>query len=252
MDSTNRFTNRVEDYVKYRPQYPLEVVTYLQEQFGLLTSKAIADIGAGTGISTALFLQAGYEVWAVEPNEAMLAKATDLLSHFPGFHALQATAENTTLENECIDAIIAGQAYHWFDVEKCKVEFKRILKGEGLVVLMWNERNMRSPFEIAYDALIVKHASDYVKVDHRNIDLEHIAAFFAPLPVQLKIFSNQQLFDFDGLKGRLLSSSYMPTTQDAGYDEMIKDLRHLYDQFQENDSIKISYDTKVYVGRVKG
>lgn len=250
MDSTNRFTNRVEDYVKYRPQYPLEVVAYLQEQFDLKTGKAIADIGAGTGISTALFLQAGYEVWAVEPNEAMLTKAKELLGHFPGFHPVQATAENTTLENESIDAIIAGQAYHWFDVEKCKVEFKRILKGEGLLVLMWNERNMRSPFEVDYDALIVKHARDYVKVDHRNIDLEHIAAFFAPQPVQLKIFSNEQLFDFDGLKGRLLSSSYMPTTQDAGYNEMINDLRNLYDRYQQNDTIRISYDTKVYTGRL--
>ncbi len=251
MDSTQRFTNRVEDYVKYRPQYPLEILTHLQEQFGLLRGKVIADIGAGTGISSAMFLQAGYEVWAVEPNEAMLAKASELLSHFPGFHPVQAAAESTTLQNESMDAIIAGQAFHWFDVEKCKIEFKRILKEKGLVVLMWNERNMRSPFEKDYDALIVKHASDYVKVDHRNIDLEHIAAFFDPLPVQLKIFSNEQLFDFDGLKGRLLSSSYMPTTQDAGFTAMISDLRNLYDQYQANDSIRISYDTKVYVGRLK-
>ncbi len=116
----------------------------------------------------------------------MLAKASELLSHFPGFHPVQAAAESTTLQNESMDAIMAGQAFHWFDVEKCKIEFKRILKEKGLVVLMWNERNMRSPFEKDYDALIVKHASDYVKVDHRNIDLEHIAAFFDPLPVQLK------------------------------------------------------------------
>ncbi|AXY75529.1 class I SAM-dependent methyltransferase [Paraflavitalea soli] len=251
MDSTKRFTNRVEDYVKYRPQYPVELVTYLQEQFALWPGKVIADIGAGTGISTALFLQVAYEVWAVEPNEAMLTKAKELLGHFPAFHPVLATAENTTLQNESIDAIIAGQAFHWFHVEKCKLEFKRILKAKGLVVLMWNERNTRSAFEIDYDALIVKHARDYVKVDHRNIDLEHIAAFFAPWPVQLKIFSNEQRFNFDGLKGRLLSSSYMPAVHDAGYDEMINDLRGLYDQYQQNDVIRISYDTKVYTAKMK-
>lgn len=251
MDSAQRFTNRVEDYVKYRPHYPVELVTYLQQQFGLLPGKAIADIGAGTGISTALFLQAGYEVWAVEPNEAMLAKARELLSHFPAFHALLATAENTSLENESVDAIIAGQAFHWFNVEKCRTEFKRILKAEGLVVLMWNERNTRSPFEKDYDALIVKHARDYVKVDHRNIDSESIAAFFAPSHVYLEVFPNEQLFDFNGLKGRLLSSSYMPNVQEAGYNKMITDLQHLYDQYQQNDAIRISYDTKVYVGKMK-
>lgn len=247
MDSTKRFSNRVEDYVKYRPHYPTAMVDYLQSHYHLATGKLIADIGAGTGISTALFLQAGYEVMAVEPNKAMLDKARALLGSYPGFHAVQATAEKTTLADNSVDAIVAGQAFHWFDREACRPEFKRILKGDGIVVLVWNERKTESAFEKAYDALILQHAKDYVQVNHRNIDPKHIAAFFDPSPVQLKIFRNEQLFDFDGLKGRLLSSSYMPLSNDPGYKAMITDLVKLFDQYQEDGQIKIEYDTKVYV-----
>jgi SAM-dependent methyltransferase len=250
MDSTKRFSDRVEDYVKYRPGYPISVVTYLQEGYGLSADKLIADVGAGTGISTALFLHAGYEVYAVEPNAAMLTKAKELLDALRGFHAVAGTAENTTLKKNSIDAIIAGQAFHWFDATKCRMEFKRILKKDGLVVLIWNERKTESTFEKSYDALIATHAKDYAKVNHRNIDIQHIETFFAPSPVQLKVFSNEQVFDFDGLKGRLLSSSYMPLSHDAGYNDMINDLKELFDHYQENGLIKISYDTKVYAGRL--
>lgn len=251
MDSTKRFSNRVEAYVKYRPGYPVSVLAYLQEHFGLAPGGQVADIGAGTGISAALFLQAGYPVFAVEPNEEMLAKARELLGKSPGFHAVPGTAENTTLAADSVDAIIAGQAFHWFNAEKSKAEFKRILKEDGLVALIWNERKVASAFETDYEALITKYATDYVKVDHRNIDTGNIAAFFAPMPVQLKIFPNEQVFDFNGLKGRLLSSSYMPLAHEKGYDHMIADLKQLFDRYQENDSITISYDTKVYAGRLK-
>jgi ubiquinone/menaquinone biosynthesis C-methylase UbiE len=250
MDSTQRFSNRVEDYVKYRPGYPTEVITYLQEQCGLTPGTAIADIGAGTGISTALFLQAGYEVYAVEPNEPMLNKARELLNHYPAFHAVPGTAENTTLPAASVAAIIAGQAFHWFNTEVCKIEFKRILNKEGLVVLMWNERKMNSPFEKEYDQLIIQHARDYVQVDHRQIDLESITAFFAPLPVQWRQFPNQQLFDFNGLKGRLSSSSYMPAPGEPAYEPMINDLQLLFHRYQQNNTIRISYDTNVYVGKM--
>jgi SAM-dependent methyltransferase len=251
MDSTKRFSDRVADYVKYRPHYPAAIIAHLQASYGLSSNKLIADIGAGTGILTALFLQAGYQVFAVEPNEAMLTKAKELLSNAPGFHAVPGTAENTFLGNDSMDAVIAGQAFHWFDVEKCKAEFKRILKQDGLVVLIWNERKMESAFEKDYEDLINKHGKDYVKVSQRNIDEASMTAFFAPAPMNMNIFPNEQVFDFDGLQGRLLSSSYMPLRKDAGYNEMIVDLKQLFGKYQQNGEIRIGYDTKVYTGRLK-
>jgi len=250
-NSKERFSDRVEDYVKYRPVYPHDIIDFLQSEYGLSKDKLIADIGAGTGISTGLFLNAGYTVIAVEPNKEMREKAIDLLGGFPGFSAIAGAAENTGLPPESIDAIICGQAFHWFDVINAKEEFKRILKPDGIVALIWNERKTESLFEKEYDALIVRHAKDYVKVNHRNIDYEHIAAFFKPMPCRLEIFKNRQVFDYAGLEGRLLSSSYMPQRMDDGYTTMVADLAALYDKYQENDSISIYYDTKVYVGKLK-
>lgn len=249
-NSTTRFSNRVDDYVKYRPTYPTEIINFLQGSYELSTDKLIADIGAGTGISTALFLDAGYRVIAIEPNLEMREKSIELLDSTPGFKAQNGTAENTGLETGSIDAIIAGQAFHWFDAVKTREEFKRVLMPGGIIALIWNERLTTSPFEKEYDELIVKHGNDYVKVDHRNIDPAAIGAFFAPETFHLQEFANKQVFDFEGLAGRLLSSSYMPTKDDAGYEPMIVDLKTLFDKYQEDGLITINYDTKVYVGRL--
>ena len=250
-DSIKRFSNRVEDYVKYRPDYPKDILHYLSVDYGLSTKKIIADIGSGTGISTEIFLAEGYNVFAVEPNKEMRDKATELLGHYPLYHEVNGTAEATTLKDNSIDAIVAGQAFHWFQPEQTRSEFSRILKKDGIVVLIWNERLTASEFEIKYDKLIIKHGKDYVQVDHRNISSDKIEAFFNPSPFQYKVFDNKQVFDFDGLKGRLLSSSYMPSAHEEGYEEMIQDLQVLFDQYQEGGLITINYDTKIYTGRLK-
>lgn len=249
-NNTTRFSNRVNDYVKYRPGYPTLIIDFLLQDFNLGTDKLVADIGAGTGISTELFLKAGYRVIAVEPNDPMRDKAVELLGNWPGFKAQNGTAEDTGLATASIDAVIAGQAFHWFNAEKTRAEFKRILKPNGVIALIWNERKTSSDFEKEYDKLIIKHGKDYVQVDHRNIDAEHIAKFFAPQPYQLQTFYNEQIFDFDGLKGRLSSSSYMPTSEDEGYEDMIADLKELFEKYQQKGLITIQYDTNVYAGRV--
>lgn len=185
---------------------------------------------------------------AVEPNKEMLEKAVALLGEYPGFSSVSGTAEHTTLRAHSVDAIIAGQAFHWFKREEAKTEFRRILKKAGVLAIIWNERLVESPFEVAYDALIRKHGRDYVKVDHRNVKMEDMAGFFDPAPVELNVFSNKQVFDLEGLKGRLLSSSYMPARGDKGYDEMIADLQLLFERFKENELIVINYATRVYSG----
>ena len=238
------------DYVKYRPHYPNTIITFLKDSYQLTTDKLIADIGAGTGISTQLFLDAGYRAIAVEPNAEMRNKAQELLSAYPGFTAANGTAENTGLADGSVDAVIAGQAFHWFNAQNARTEFKRILKPGGIVALIWNERKTTSAFEKEYDQLIITHGQDYVKVGHRNIDYDNIGAFYDSEPFELRVFENKQVFDFEGLKGRLLSSSYSPTKADAGYAPMITDLQELFNRYQQNGAIIIHYDTKVYVGKL--
>ncbi|SEN18099.1 Ubiquinone/menaquinone biosynthesis C-methylase UbiE [bacterium A37T11] len=247
--STTRFSNRVADYVKYRPGYPAGVIHYLQGE-RITPDLHIADVGAGTGISSKLFLDAGYRVTAVEPNREMREKAIELLGNVPGFDAVDGTAEHTGLAADSVDVVVAGQAFHWFNARKARSEFKRILTPGGLVVLLWNERKTDSAFAQQYDKLITKHAIDYIQVDHRNIDYADIADFYDPDPFELQIFKNQQVFDFEGLKGRLFSSSYMPVQGEAGYDETVAELQELFDRYKENGTITIHYDTKVYLGRI--
>lgn len=250
-NSTTRFSNRAENYVKYRPGYPEEIISWLQTNYVLPVSSTIADIGSGTGISSELFLKKGYSVTGVEPNAAMREMSEQLLEDYSNFEAIDGTAEHTTLADQSIDVIVAGQAFHWFDVDKTKTEFLRILKPEGLVILIWNERLTISAFEEEYDKLIIKHGKDYVKVDHRNINTENIEAFFFPQKCSLQIFSNQQVFDFEGLKGRLLSSSYMPAEVDEGYTAMMDDLQLLFKKYNSNNTIPIHYSTKLYSGVFK-
>ena len=250
-DNTKRFSNRADNYVKYRPSYPVEIVDFLQEKYQLSTDKVIADIGSGTGISSQLFLGKNYRVIGVEPNKEMLDKSVELLRRYKNFSTVAGTAENTLLEDKSVDAIVAGQAFHWFDKTACKKEFERILKSNGLVILIWNERLAQSAFEQEYDRLIVKHSIDYVKVDHRNINRKSIEDFFQPNPVELKVFSNQQIFDFEGLKGRLLSSSYAPAEDDPRSTPMIADLKILFDKYQTDNTIVIHYATNAYVASIK-
>lgn len=249
-NNTSRFSNRVEDYVKYRPHYPEEMITYLEQQAVLQPGMLLADIGSGTGISSQLFLQKGYTVLGVEPNKEMREKSEELLKDYPQFNAIDGTAEHTTLEKHCIDVIIAGQAFHWFNQEAARTEFRRILKKDGHVLLVWNERMTGSPFEKAYEQLIERHGKQYKELNHRNIDIAVIEKFFHPSTVTLTEFANKQVFDYEGLEGRLLSSSYMPSREDERYPALVADLKQLFGQFQEEGHITIHYTTRMYQGKL--
>ncbi len=249
-DSTQRFSNRVENYVRYRPGYPTDVVSVLQQETALGKDSVIADIGSGTGLSADLFLQNGNPVFAVEPNAAMRQAAEQRLQGNARFHSVNGTAEATTLPDGAVDYAIAAQAFHWFDPQRTRAEFSRILKPSGWVVLIWNARRSEStPFLRGYEALIRAYATDYTAIGHQNILPATLKAFFAGETFELRRLYNEQRFDFEGLKGRLLSSSYIPSEGHENFLEMVQDLRRLFDQYQENGSVQIEYDTKVYFGR---
>ncbi|MBS1664468.1 MAG: class I SAM-dependent methyltransferase [Bacteroidetes bacterium] len=246
MDSTKRFSDRVEDYVKYRPGYPDAVVSTL----GVEPWMVVADIGSGTGISTEPFLRRGNKVYAVEPNADMRAKAEELLGGYAGFVSVGGTAERTGLPDGSVDLIVAGQAFHWFDPVRTRSEWVRVSRPGARAALIWNERLMVMPFEAEYEELILKYAGDYKTINHKNITGEQVGRFFAPEDYVLYQFENGQDFDFEGLKGRLLSSSYIPK-EGARYEEMMKALGELFGKYAEGGMVRVRYDTKMYVGRIK-
>ncbi|HEY4289130.1 MAG TPA: class I SAM-dependent methyltransferase [Puia sp.] len=246
MDSKQRFSDRVADYVKYRPDYPPAILSALHVSADWL----VADIGSGTGISTELFLRAGCRVHAVEPNEAMRAKAEELLSHYPGFVSVNGTAEATGLAAGAFDLIVAGQAFHWFDPVRTREEMVRISRPGTRVALIWNERLMELPFEKEYEALILQYAGDYRMINHKNITDSQIGAFFYPAGFVLQQFENWQDLDLNGLKGRLLSSSYIPKEGER-FEAMIGALEKLFGQYAMDGKVRVRYDTKMYSGVLK-
>lgn len=249
--ATERFSNRVEDYIRYRPHYPKAVVECLQSQCRLTETMVIADIGSGTGILTEMFLQNGNIVYGVEPNPQMRAAGERLLQAYPRFKSIAATAEATTLPSASIDMVTAGQAFHWFDRDKAKGEFKRILKPEGWVILVWNERREGStPLAQAYEQLLHTCATDYGKVHHKQIDNAVLRQFFDD-DFHLNTFLNNQHLDFEGLKGRLLSSSYAPTAGHPQHAPMLAELQRIFDTHQVNGQVAFEYDTNLYYGHLR-
>lgn len=243
-----RFSDRVENYVRYRPSYPQEIITLLQREAALTPQSIIADIGSGTGISAELFLRAGNVVHAVEPNREMREAAERLLAHFPNFHSVNASAQTTTLPNHSVDFIVAAQAFHWFNTPETRAEFTRILKPGGHVVLIWNERKLdATPFLQAFEQLLLTFGTDYTAIRHENVNAAALFSFFSGA-YDTYTFANEQRFDFEGLKGRLLSSSYAPAAGQPRHDEMIAELRRIFDAYQASDQVCFEYDTRVHVG----
>lgn len=250
-DPTKRFSDRVENYVKYRPSYPEDIIIKLQNE-GILTKNSIvADIGSGTGIFSKLLLDANYQVISVEPNKKMREFAENHLVEYTKYRSVASQAEKTTLEDNSIDVITVAQAFHWFEREKTRNEFLRILKQGGYLIIIWNNRlKDKIPFPKAYNDLLKKYCPDHEVANHYKITFDQIADFYGSSEVKFFTCPYHQMFDFDGLKGRLLSSSYTPQENDPNYLPLISDLKVLFDKYQINGQVRFEYITMMYYGRM--
>lgn len=250
-NARERFSSRVDDYVKYRPGYPAELVPLLAREAGLRPGAVVADLGAGTGILSQMLLDAGAVVHAVEPNEAMRAAAERALGARPGFSAVAGSAEATSLPDASVDIVTAAQAFHWFEPVGTRRELARILRPGGSIVLLWNARRTAgTPFLDAYEALLLRFGTDYARVRHDNVGDEGVAAFFAPEEPKRFVLANAQVLDRDGLRGRLRSSSFTPEEGDPRHGPMMEELDALFVRHAEGGVVTIPYDTIVYVGHL--
>lgn len=248
--TASRFDDRVENYVAYRPGYPAGVVEFLRGELGLTTEAVIADVGSGTGILSELFLKNGNTVVGVEPNDRMRAAAEQLLQSYPLFCSVKGTAEATTLEDRSVGLVTAGQAFHWFDAGRARVEFRRILKPGGWTALVWNMRRTEATeFLRDYERLLREFGTDYAQVNCEQVSEDRIAQFFAGTFGE-KSFDNFQSLDFGSLRGRLLSSSYVPLAGDARHEPMLAALQSLFDAHARDGRVRIEYDTRVYYGHL--
>jgi SAM-dependent methyltransferase len=250
-DPTTRFSDRVEDYVRYRPRYPSAVIDLLKSTCGLARDSVVADIGSGTGILSEMLLGLGCRVYGVEPNREMREAGERQLAQSPGFVSVDGRAEATTLPDASVDLVMAGQAFHWFDRLRTRAEFIRILRPGGWAALMWNKRRKSgTPLAEAYERVLLEYAVDYRSVDHDNVTDEIIAEFFHPAEVRVCSFENHRTLDYPSLEGYLRSASYAPSPDHPSHRPMIATLRTIFDGLAVGGTVLLEYDTLVYVGRL--
>jgi SAM-dependent methyltransferase len=250
-NATSRFSDRVENYVRYRPGYPAAVLQTLKEECGLGPEHVIADIASGTGLWTRMLLPNGNVVFGVEPNAEMRAAGERLLAMFPQFTSIAGSAENTTLRHESVDYVTSAQAAHWFDRIRARNEFVRILKPGGWLVLLWNERVLDSTrFLREYEQLLLTFGTDYKEVRHERTTAA-VHEFFDPAPYEERTFEMRQEFDYTGMEGRLLSSSYAPGPEHPKHVPMLRALRRIYNECAADGRIAFEYKTRLYFGQMK-
>jgi SAM-dependent methyltransferase len=252
-DAKQRFSSRVTDYVRYRPGYPAALLDLLRDECGLRggVECAIADIGSGTGFLAQLFLQQGNRVFGVEPNQEMREAGETFLQSYTTFRSVAGSAEATTLPDASVNFVTAAQAFHWFEPLAARQEFLRILKPGGWVVVVWNDRRMDTPFARDYEAMLTRYGTDYTRVRDAYPQADTIKKFFSEVRFAERSLNNSQLFDWDGLAGRLRSSSYAPAEDHANYAVMMEELQRIFRAHQESSSVRMEYVTRVYFGQLK-
>ena len=253
-DSTNRFSARAGEYDRHRPDYPDEVLDYLETRDYLDLGTKVAEIGAGTGIFTEQLIGRGCEVWAVEPNAAMRGIAETNLGTRNMFHSVPAEAEDTRIDDETVDLVVAAQAFHWFDLEAAREEFERILQPPGRVALLWNLRDRDgSEFMEELESLIETYAEEYDEVvGTYESQTERLEEFFggaeAEGTYEHRSFEHSQQVGKHGLMGLVTSFSYMPRPNAEDFGDLMGELQDLFDRHAEAGSVEILYDTELYFG----
>jgi SAM-dependent methyltransferase len=250
-EPTKRFTERVANYAAYRPKYPAAVVEFMRAELGLSASSVVADVGAGTGIWTEMLLRAGCRtVFAVEPNDAMRVEAENSLGEFPNFRSVDGAAEATTLPAASIDFVTAAQAFHWFEAHAARAEFARILKPGGWVFLMWNMRRIETtPFLRELERILRTYGTDYERVAADNPGRELMAEVF-PGGHGARSFPHEQILDYESLRGRWLSASYVPLAGHPNHEPMFDALRRAFDAHERDGHVSIEYEAVVYYGQL--
>ncbi|MEC3878474.1 class I SAM-dependent methyltransferase [Parapedobacter sp. 10938] len=249
-DSIQRFSDRAENYDKFRPGYPQALIEFLRETIPITPDLGIADIAAGTGIFTELITTWGSRLYVVEPNSYMRSLAHRRLGGCERCIFLDGTAEATGLPDNSVDLFVSAQAFHWFDLAKTRAEFERAGRNAPYVAVVWNLRNTRSAFEAGYESFVRTYATDYLQVSQRKMNTADVRSFFAPLRPQYRVFRHVDSLTYPQLLGRTLSYSFLPDEASPVLPEMTAALEALFQAHQRKGKVPLSYKTRLFVGMI--
>ena len=248
--NTSRFDGRADNYVSFRPTYPTEILDTIISSCSLEPGSPVADIGSGTGIFSSLLLDRELNVYAVEPNEGMRSSAERTLANESRFHSISGSAEQTTLADSSVQAITAAQAFHWFDLPPTKLEMRRILNPGAHVALIWNQRDTRTQLQRDYESILRKHVPDYDHLVHMRINDGEIEKFLDGGDIETHSSTIGQPLDFEGLLGRMKSSSYVPSQDQPIFAKMANELQILFNEHERHGMVRFDYETKLFIGTI--
>jgi len=237
------FNDKAIVYQEARPSYPTIVAIEMLKN--LSEKPVITDVGAGTGKFTELLLNQNATVYAVEPNEAMRNQLKITYGDNPNLHIINADAEKTTLQNKFTDLIVVAHAFHWFNKNECKKEFKRILKDNGKVGLIWNWY-ANNPTMNEYRHLIYECATKEVLFIKEQVNTEFLNNFFDKY--ETKEYTNDVAYNFNTIIKLAQSSHCTPVKGEKGYNEMYVKIKKWFDKYNCNGNIKFSFNCTTYMG----
>jgi SAM-dependent methyltransferase len=240
----------VSSYVSARPTYPSNVVEEIESLTGVSGPSVVADVGSGTGIFSRLLLAHGFAVLGVEPNEPMRRSAQKTFASEPRFRSVDGRAEATTLPNQSVDLVTVAQAFHWFDPERARVEWQRILRPPGWVAVVSNVRRSEgSRFAEGFESFLQEWGRNaYAEVSASWKLREPLTRLFAGKEWTERSIPNSQVLDGEGLANRVLSSSYLPGPSDLRTPAMLEAVRELFNTHQVDGTVTIEYETQVHIG----
>lgn len=250
---TGRFSGLADLYARCRPGYPNAALDYIQTSCQLGSQSLLVDVGCGTGISTRLFAARGIPVIGIEPNAEMRtrAEAEPLPTGVEParLRYREGQAEATGLPDGCADAVLAAQAFHWFQPEAALAEFHRILKPDGWVALIWNERDESDPFTAAYGDVLRSGPGAAELERQRAAAGKALLSSDYFVATEVTTFPSSQELDEDEVLGRAFSASYAPKADSPAAGPFADALRQAFVRYQTSNRVRLCYVTTVYAGQ---
>jgi len=243
------FSQKVAAYVASRPGYPDALFDALLAIGALSADKAVADVGAGTGLLTQSLLSRARLVTAIEPSDDMRAACDAQLAGHPNYRSLRGTAEHTSLGDASVDLVTAAQAFHWFDIDASRQEILRVLRPAGQVALIWNDRVRTDPLHVAMDEVFATYggAKRGAMLAHEN--RSDVPRFFGGATLHEIDFPHEHRLDRDGLRALAFSRSYMPDPESDGGQATAREIDAIFGRLAGDGRVAVQYRCVAFVGR---